>query len=184
LGVTTFFDDVVHNGAEMRTAEGSGLVFLGDYTGAGSFTGTGDVFFEGDLRPGNSPDIVTFEGDVFLGTNATSFFELGGLGLGDFDRFEVAGDFILNGMLDVDGFALDSNQEFLIADILGSRSGFFHGLAEGDLVGNFGGQELFISYRAGNGNDISLFTAVPEPGSAVVVALLAIGASIRRRRMG
>jgi hypothetical protein len=32
-------------------------------------------------------------------------------------------------------------------------------LGEGDLVGNFGGEDLFISYTAGDGNNISLFTA-------------------------
>jgi len=185
LGVTTFFDDVIHNGTEMRTAEGSGTVFLGDFTGAGSFTGTGDVFFEGDLRPGNSPDIVSFEGDVFLGTGAMSFIELGGLDLGEFDRFEIAGDFSLNGALDVsliDGFALGFSQEFLIADITGTRDGFFDGLSEGDLVGNFGGQDLFISYSAGDGNDISLFTAVPEPGSATIIGVFLLGALLRRKK--
>lgn len=183
---TAFFDDVVHNGTEIRIAESSGLVFLGDYSGAGSFTGRGDVFFEGDLRPGNSPATVTFEGNVFLESSAVSFFEIGGTGLNTFDRLEIEGDLSLAGMLDVsmiDGFTLDLNQEFLIADIMGTRNGFFQGLGEGDLVGNFGGHDLFISYSAGNGNDISLFTSVPEPGSAAVIGLLSVGVFVRRRRI-
>ena len=38
-------------------------------------------------------------------------------------------------------------------------SGAFTGLGEGDLVGTFGDMELFITYAAGDGNDIALFTA-------------------------
>jgi len=59
----------------------------------------------------------------------------------------------------IDGFALGIiGQEFEIIDA-GTLSGMFAGLAEGALVGNFGGTDLFISYVAGDGNDVSLFTA-------------------------
>lgn len=40
--------------------------------------------------------------------------------------------------------------------------------------------DLFITYAAGDGNDVALYT-VPEPASAVLL-LLGLGAVIRRRR--
>jgi hypothetical protein len=185
LGITTFFDDVIHNGNEIRTAEGSATVFLGEFSGAGSFTGTGSVFFEGDLRPGNSPDIVSFAGDVILGSTSRSIFELSGTELGSFDQLQIAGDVYLDGELEISliqDFELGFNQEFMILDIGGDRFGQFDGFSEGSLVGNFSGQNLYISYARGDGNGVSLFTAVPEP-SGMLIALLATGwFGFRRRR--
>ncbi len=62
--------------------------------------------------------------------------------------------------------------------------GTFSGFGEGDMVGNFAGTDLFISYTAGTGNDISFFTAVPEPGALVMfsIAVGALGVPRRRRK--
>ncbi len=43
----------------------------------------------------------------------------------------------------------------------GSLSGAFSGLAEGGLVGNFGGTNLLITYLGGDGNDVTLLAALP-----------------------
>ncbi len=185
VGVTTFFDDVVHNGLEIRTSAGSNSVFLGEVSGSGPFTGTGTVYFEGDLRPGNSPAIVEFEGDLVLGTLAATFIEIGGLNLGEFDQLQVAGDMYLDGNFHVsliDGFTLGFNQEFLIADVGGALSGTFFGLDEGDLVGTFGSHDLFISYSRGSSSGVSLFTAVPEPSTAGCVVFAALAVYWKRRR--
>jgi hypothetical protein len=74
-------------------------------------------------------------------------------------------------------------------DLGGLLSGQFNGLAEGDWVGTFGGQKLFISYTmgSGGGGGVVLFTAVLEPGSGLLVtaaALLGLKAHSRRRRIG
>jgi hypothetical protein len=125
------------------------------------------------------------DGNLCLGGGTDTFIDLAGLGLGEFDQMVVTGDLNLAGDLFVDlidGFELSFNDEFLIADVGGSLLGQFNGLGEGDLVGNFGGFDLFISYTAGNGNDISLATAVPEPGMAGILALAGIGCLIFRRR--
>jgi hypothetical protein len=111
---------------------------------------------------------------------------LAGNSLGAFDQLLIAGDLSLNGLLNVeliDGHRLSANELYLIGDIAGVRSGQFQGLDEGALVGNFSGRDLFITYTAGDGNDIGLFTAIPEPSAAVlslgVLTCLLIG---RRRK--
>ncbi len=183
--ITTFFDDVVHNGEEIRTQEGSATVFLGAISGAGAFTGTGDVFMEGDINIGNSPDVVTVEGNLNFGARSSSLFEIAGTEYGEFDKFMIGGDFSINGMFHVellDDFLLGYNQEYLIAEVAGLTSGQFMGLGEGGLVGRFGGHDLFISYTRGDGNDVGLFTAVPEPGSTLFLGLVGSVLLYRRRR--
>ncbi len=191
LGTSTIAGDVVNNGT-IQVDSGSGLTFLNELSGSGPFTGDGEVTFQGDLRPGNSPATIEFGGDVTLDATSTTFIEIGGLTTADFDRLVLNNlDAILtinsNAQLDVqliNGFSLDSNQEFLFGDIAGTNApvGTFSGLGEGALVGNFGGFDLFISYSAGTGNDMSFFTSVPEPGALVMFGLSVGLAGFRRRR--
>lgn len=167
----------------IEIASDSYAVFFGSYNGGSNGLGTLQAF--GDLRPGNSPASVQFGGNLELGTSTTTFIELGGDQIGDFDQLLIQGDLNLSGALEVsliDDFRLGAQQEFLIADVVGLRNGFFNGFGEGDRVGNFGGFDLFISYRAGTGNDISLFTSVPEPGTAGLMGLLGIAMTLGRRR--
>ncbi|MEQ1905761.1 MAG: choice-of-anchor tandem repeat NxxGxxAF-containing protein [Pirellulaceae bacterium] len=98
----TFFGDVEQNGVLQIARVGTNLgtaVFLGEFTGSGGFTGGGDLFALGDLRPGNSPASVTFDGNLFLGVSSDVFLELGGQGLGEFDQMLVTGDLNLAGDL-------------------------------------------------------------------------------------
>lgn len=96
----TFVDDVINNGT-LRTSTGSASVFLGALSGSGTFPGTGTVFMEGDLRPGNSPGRMTFGGDLIIGTFAAMQAEVGGTNPGTFDTIDVAGTVVLDGTLDV-----------------------------------------------------------------------------------
>ncbi len=182
---TTFYDKVVNNG-EIRTSGSGSSVFFDEVSGAGSFTGTGHVFFEGNVNPGNSPAVVNFGGALTLGSGSHTLMELGGLNPGQFDQFKIAGDLNIMGSLSVslwDNFQLGSNMSFLIADIGGARFGTFQGLSEGAFVGRFSGQDLFITYSAGNGNDIALFSAVPEPSALILCLMPMIGLlSTRRNR--
>ena len=57
------------------------------------------------------------------------------------------------------GFSLAPSQSFTVVEVAGTTSGGFAGLAQGALVGSFGGTDLFITYTGGNGNDVALFTA-------------------------
>ena len=184
----TFYDDVVQNGTLRVSKVGSttgAAVFLGGFSGSGGATGGGDLFFEGDLRPGNSPAVVTFDNAVFLGSGANTEIEIAGLATGEFDQFIINGDLALDGTLTVvplDGFAFGPNQSFTIFDVSGALSGTFAGLGEGDRVGTFGGTDLFITYAGGTGNDVALFTSVPEPSTAGLLPLGAVGLLHRRRR--
>ena len=97
---TTIFDDVEHNGDEIRTSSDSRTVIFGQASGAGPYTGDGTVYFEGDLRPGNSPSTVSFDGAIVLSTTSTTQIELGGLTAGaQYDQLDVAGTVDLDGTL-------------------------------------------------------------------------------------
>jgi hypothetical protein len=184
----TFYDDVTQNGTMQVSRVGSTnsvAVLMGAFSGSGGFVGGGDVFALGDLRPGNSPASVLYDGNLFLGNATDTFIELGGQGLGQFDQLRVTGDFSLAGDLMVsliDGHTLGAGQQYLIGDVDGMLSGQFNGLGEGALVGVFSGYQTFISYTAGDGNDIALFTAIPEPSTALVLALVGTLLVSRRRR--
>jgi len=69
----------------------------GSFNGGNSGTGTVEAF--GDLRPGNSPAIVSFGGDLFIGSGATTEIELAGTESVQFDRLNVAGDLTISGNL-------------------------------------------------------------------------------------
>lgn len=172
--ILTFHDDMVHNGVEIRTGFGSRTVFLGAATGAGPFTGTGTVEFQGDLRPGNSPANVYFDGSIEIGASATTHFELAGYLPGsEYDRLTVAGTVILDGKLQLsllNSFVPQTNSQFLLIDNTGSGSivGTFSNLPEGSLFTSEG-QQWVISYHGGTGNDLIL-TAVPEPTTWALLA--------------
>lgn len=96
-GVTTFFNNLVHNGSEVRTAPGSVTAIFGLASGTGNFTGTGLVRFEGGYSPGNSPGHVNFAGDVLFGGTSNLELELGGFNRGtEYDAIDIAGAVTIN----------------------------------------------------------------------------------------
>jgi hypothetical protein len=140
---------------------------------------------EGLLAPGQSTGSLVFNtSKATLASGGSLEVEIGDAGPDDYDRLAFFGDLQLGGVLEVlllDGVALEPNQEFLIALIQGARQGEFTGLVEGSVVGVYGGVPLFITYSAGNGNDVALYT-IPEPAAwALLVSTLLSSASPRRR---
>lgn len=99
-----FYDDVTNNGTISVSAAGglaSSAVFFGSFSGNG-VSGAGRVFLEGDARPGFSPGVMAFGGDVSCGPAAETIMEIGGITPGtQFDRFTVAGAFLRDGSLTV-----------------------------------------------------------------------------------
>ncbi len=183
-----FANDMVQNGTMQIVTDSNGIgtaVVMGTFSGDGGFGGGGDLYALGQLSPGNSAASVLYDGNLYLEASTDTLIELGGRDIGEFDQLLVTGDLSLAGNLLVsliEGHTLGFHQEYLIADVGGLLSGQFSGLAEGDLVGNFGGFDLFVSYTAGSGNGVSLFTAVPEPGAGILVFGAGFVSTRRRAR--
>jgi T5SS/PEP-CTERM-associated repeat protein len=180
-GTTTFHDDMIHNGAEIRTASGARTVFLGAETGAGNFTGTGTVEFQGDLRPGNSPALINFAGDMELGHSAKLNIEIGGTVPGmNFDQLNVANRSTIDGALSVsliNGFTPVVGQRFDII-LFGSEQGNFS---------NFIGLNIGAGLALQPGIDSHAYfltvTPVPEPTSLLMFGAAVICGWHYRRRL-
>jgi hypothetical protein len=125
---TTFFEDFDNDGAYFYVDEGSRVIVFGAYTAGAGNQGPGDVYAYGDLRPGASPGVAVFGGDLYLGPLAELEIELCGLTRGDeYDVVAVAESLALNGTLDIvldEGFIPERGDSFDILD-WGARQGNF-----------------------------------------------------------
>ena len=64
--------------------------------------GAGTKFLEGDARPGASPGIMAFGGDVVMGPFSTTEIEIAGTTAGsEYDQITVANNLTLDGTLAV-----------------------------------------------------------------------------------
>ena len=166
----TFYDDVVQNGALQVIKVGSTnstAVFAGSFSGSGGASGGGDIFFLGDLRPGNSPAIVTFDNNVGFGASAGLDVELGGLTPGsDYDQVHATGVLSLAGALDVSltrGFVPRAGNSFDILD-WGSLSGAFATLNLPALSGG-------LAWSTSQLYTTGVLTVIPEPATMVLLIL-------------
>ena len=177
LSNASFLGDLTNNG-DVQTGAGSTAVFFGDVTGAGSFSGTGQVLIEGDLRPGNSAAAVFFGGDLLLGNQTLLDIELGGTEPGsEHDQLVVNGDLILAGVLAVsvlDGYELSAGDSFKIFDAP-SISGSFSSTSLPELSG-----ALYWETASLLSNGI--LQVIPEPSTALLLGIGLAGLGIKRRR--
>ena len=175
----------INNGSVQTTTNANdsrGFKNWGTYSGSGVISGR---FFNeegGKFSPGNSAGGSMVVGD-FHHNGGVKQIELGGSSDAarnqletEFDFIDVTGDLILDGgSLEVElinDFKLVADQEFIIAHVGGDLIGQYDNLKEGDSVGKFemeyGGEiDLFISYVAGDGGDIGLYTMSSEDPSWV-----------------
>lgn len=130
-GQVTFFGDITQDGTMVVASVGSTnsvAVVFGVFTGSGGFSGGGNVFALGDLRPGSSPDMVNYGGNLFLGPQTFVAVELGGLSAGaDYDQMIVSGSVGLAGQLEIqliNGFQPDYGDSFTIMTFASSNDRF------------------------------------------------------------
>ncbi|MCC6416208.1 MAG: PEP-CTERM sorting domain-containing protein, partial [Opitutaceae bacterium] len=202
--VTTFHDDLSHQGAEIRTSEGSSTVIFGTLSGSGAFTGTGSVFIEGGLNIGSSPGLGSFGGNLSLGANTTAIWEINdvnGAAGTNWDFLQIGGVLSItattasphtiylttldfqNDPATVANFDSASDYSFAYASATGGVTGFSTDkfvIDTGDFLNAFAGDWSITL----DGNTINLnYSAVPEPSTyAALVGFTALGLAIWRRR--
>ena len=166
--------------AENITVDGGTLAVSGALTGSMTLQNLGT------LKPGTiaDPTGTLNTGALNVGSTGVLRLDIGGTAAGDSDQLSVTGSVTLAGMLNAslfDGYIPGGADALTIIlnDDVDLVSGTFTGLPEGAPVGATG---LYITYAGGDGNDVVL-TAVPEPGSAVMLlgGLAILGARRRRR---
>ncbi|WP_158279765.1 autotransporter-associated beta strand repeat-containing protein [Coraliomargarita sinensis] len=104
------------NDAEVIAMGETPLTLTGELSGTGQFTG--DFVFAGTTRPGNSPGLMTVDGDLALGAGHIFEVEIGGYERGtSYDAVDVSGALDLDGTLRVvlvDGFVPAKGDRFRI----------------------------------------------------------------------
>src|SRR5262249_33855396 len=144
-----------------------------------------DVVNAGHVRPGQSPGILTIDGNYTgAGTGALDV-ELNGRSAGtQYDRLTVNGTTDLgNSALNVTrGFTPALTDAFVIVshDVVDPVRGTFGGLGEGDFV-TADGRRFQISYGGGDGNDVVLNLIDFPPVVSTPIDDLAVRASVRRQ---
>jgi len=186
-----FFDVSAQTGLNtvVNGAVTSGGFVLGDgqtLTGTGTILGPIQLADGAVIAPGNSPGTQTYTSDLIMGFGSGLDFELNGLsqdvGGGFNDLITVAGNLTLDGTLDVtywlNDFSLTDFEDYwTIITYEGTLTD--NGLELGTmptLPGN-----LFFTIDTSNPREVRL-VAVPEPSSAVLLALGGLALVFRRRR--
>lgn len=209
-GVTTIFAGTILVQADGRIHGSSsilvnaGRLIVNGSTGLGSVTvasgailggnGTigGNVAMNGNLNPGNSPGLLTFEGDLTLGGTAITTMQLaaaGGVKGTDFDNISVNSIFTYGGDLLIasfGGFSLDTIGTYDLFDA-GSFAGNFATVTVGTASltfdsGVWTGDNGVSNYTYTNSTGVLEITAIPEPGTALLLGLGLAGIALLRSR--
>lgn len=167
VGDASFDSSTTWLGDGVLVNESPGVLTLGD--GADVAVGLSNA---GGLEIGAPVGFVAIE-ELDQSAGLVSF-DIEGAAPGiDFDQLRVTGDLVLGGDLAVrasPALSVMQGQAFEIITVDGVSTGSFDGYAEGDYFDTLGGQDLYITYAGGDGNDVVLYT-LPEPGTSLALAV-------------
>ncbi len=132
LGSLTLVRSVVEGDVYSPTGStvtvGGAATFNGLFSGAANFTGLGDAIFNGGYSPGDSPALVTHEGNVIFGAANWLTMEIGGTLRGiEYDALDIGGILSLNGVMEIvfiNGFSAGFGESYQLFDF-GSMTGAF-----------------------------------------------------------
>ncbi len=153
------------DGGALLLNTGLAVDIAGGATLSGSGTINGGVSNDGTLAPGNSPGIITINGDYTQNAGGTLDIEIAGTNplTPDFDQLIVNGTVTLAGALDgvpFGGVTPGPGDSFQLITNDGTDPviGTFAGLPERALL-SVGGISFLITYAGGDGNDVALIPA-------------------------
>ncbi|MCA9016085.1 MAG: cadherin domain-containing protein, partial [Planctomycetaceae bacterium] len=172
-GSTTVQDGSLKVEGSLKTSEvtvSSGAVLAG----SGSIDAPVTVSNGGVLAPGSSPGFIS-TGDLTLDAGSTLDIEIDGTIAGlEYDQIQVTGTVDLTGstLNLISAFTASAGNEFLLIDNddVDAVTGEFSGLAEGTLF-SFNGNQVYISYVGGDGNDVVLTVNSPPATSNQLFSL-------------
>lgn len=152
----------------------------GTLGGDGVLGGAVTVQSGGMFSPGNSPGQITLMDSLTMADGSFLLIELGGTEGGLYDQIDVQGFFTAGGTLNlmlIDGFVPLEGASFQV----------FNGISPGFDAGGFafttnlgGGLQWDTSALASSG----IVSVIPEPGTAVLVALGVGALAFRRKKRG
>jgi hypothetical protein len=142
-----------------------------DLSGSGTIVGNVTVY--GSTDPGNSPGILTVNGNYTQASGSFLDIQLGGTGSGQFDQLNVNGNLSLAGTLDVflwNGFVPGNGNTFDILNWTGTRTGSFGAIDYPTLSAGYYFESLWgansltleVGYNGGAGS-------VPEPATCFLM---------------
>jgi autotransporter-associated beta strand protein len=159
----------------------------------GNGTISGATTVSGNLKPGNSPGLLTFANSLTLDSTAVTTMEITGTARGtEYDAVNVGGALTYGGTLILD-FSGDLYTEGIYSFDLfdfGTSGGSFEsmslaGIYSGSFTNNVGIWGLTDgdnNWSFNQGDGVLTFTVIPEPNVAMVAGSLVLMAMLRRRR--
>jgi hypothetical protein len=162
-GLTAFYFDIAGGALTLDNGDVSGPIQVSqtsELNGVGAVNG--QVLNAGFVSPGNSPGIITVNGDYAQDITGVLEIEIEGTNPAtpQFDQLIVNGTVALDGALNVSilsGFTPAPGDSFTILQNDGDDpiAGQFLGLPAHSIL-NLGGKRLLIDYAGGDGNDLEL----------------------------
>ena len=140
----------VHTADDINITESS--TFNGLVSGDANFPGAGTANFLGGYSPGDSPALVSFQGDVVFGSDNTLMMEIGGLNTGsEHDQLDISGSVALAGELRIeliDDFVPQSGNQFVLLNYDTNNGTMFDGVMfpAGEWSINYGATQVTLSF--------------------------------------